>query len=232
VKLIALLLVVAACGDNLKLIDAGPKKDGAIDAQIPAPPTLGAQIDRFGRPAINTALNGTFLAAGAAKTAQKDAYNHASDASMWLTTQVATNVTVVKEFASNIAVFDVIDQGAAGIANAGCGNTALYNAPPGPTSYNGLASVLGDDELYIDTTKQTCEFYLSLEVEVATGGSIVHTQCGGRTPTHDVIDTSYSVLAAGTNGFDPATFSPRLGDNVGPHADVSDTDFPFLGVPH
>ena len=230
---ILLVLLVVGCGDNLKAIDAQTgKKDAAVDAHIPAPPTLGAQIDRLGRPAINTALNGTFLAAGAAKTAQKDAYNHASDASTWLTTEVATNVTVVKEFEANIAIFDVIDQGAAQIANAGCGNTALYNAPPGADSYRGLASVLGDDELYVDTTKQDCGFYLSLEVEVATGGSIVHTQCGGRTPTHDVIDTSYSVLAAGTNGFDPATFAPRLGDNVGPHADVSDSTFPFLGAPH
>jgi hypothetical protein len=91
--------------------------------------------------------------------------------------------------------------------------------------------VLADDELYVDTTKLSCGFYLSLEVEVATSGGIVHSQCGGRTLTHDVIDTSYSLLAAGLQGFDN-TLAPRMGDGVGPHTDVNNDVFPFLGAPH
>src|SRR5438045_6193332 len=56
--------------------DAGP--DGATDGGgPPAPPALGAQIDRMGRPAINTALNNTFNADAASKGKAKDAYNAA-----------------------------------------------------------------------------------------------------------------------------------------------------------
>ncbi|MBL0215898.1 MAG: hypothetical protein IPQ07_18715 [Myxococcales bacterium] len=95
-----------------------------------------------------------------------------------------------------------------------------------------LATVLSDDQLYVDTTKLTCNFYLSLEVEVATGGGVAHTQCGGRTLAHDVIDTSYSLLAAGLGGFDAAnSFAPRIHDNAPVHTDITDT-FPYLGAPH
>ena len=103
----------------------------------------------------------------------------------------------------------------------------------GPAAYGGLATVLADDELYVDTTKGSCNFYLSLEVEVATGGSVPHTQCGGRTLTIDVIDVSYSLLAAGLNGFDAANgFDPRIKDGAVVHTDVSNDNFPFLGTPH
>ena len=61
--------------------------------------------------------------------------------------------------------------------------------------------------------------------------TIPYTSCGGRTLTHDVIDTSYSLLFAGAGGFTSA-IAPRIGDGVGVHADVNNMMFPFLGAPH
>ncbi len=213
---------------------SGGKKDAAIDApMIPPVPTLGAQIDRMGRPAINTALNGTFLPAGMAKTAQKDAYNHAADPATWLTTQVKTNTTIVQELAANLAIFDVLDQGTA-ITGAGCGNAALYTAPPSTTSYTNLAKLLADDALYVDTAKASSKTFLALELEFATQAQIVHDDAGGRAPSYDVMDFTYSLLAAGTNGFSisGSDITPKVTDGVGPHTDVDDMMFPFLGPPH
>ncbi len=47
------------------------------------------------------------------------------------------------------------------------------------------------------------------------------------------MDTSYTALAIGLNGFDTVmAFAPAFGDGVGAHADVSNSTFPFLGAPH
>jgi hypothetical protein len=223
-------LAVAACGGD----DGGGKDGGGSDGgnNFPPAPALGAQIDRIGRPAINTALNAVFEPDAAKKKAQKDAYNQAGEAATWATTEVATGQTVVKEFSKHIAVFDVIDTGQANVDPNGCGNGALYVPPASATSYDMLSTVLADDQLYVDTTKSSCEFYLSVEVEVATGGALRHTECGGRTLTQDVVDSSYSVLAAGLHGFNATNFAPLLGDGAGPHADVNNDVFPFLGAPH
>lgn len=238
-----------SCGDDkTPAVDAKPADapaDSAPDAFVPpAPPTLGAQIDRMGRPAVNTALN-SVLDADPLKTTKKENYNKASMPGSWLTTQldpgVATN-NVRAEFAKYIGIFDVIDQGNTNIPTTpqvaqarGCGNSALYNpaANPPAIAYFGLATVLADDELYIDTAKGDCTFYLSLEVEVATSGGVPHTKCGGRTLTMDVVDISYSLLAAGLNGFDAANgFDARIKDGAVAHTDVSNDNFPFLGAPH
>lgn len=226
--LVVAALLALSCGDN-KLVPA----DASIDAKENTAPLVGAQIDRLGRPAINTALNGILLP-GPEKTAQKDAYNAATNPATWGTTEVATGVTVVQEFSKQAALFDIIDKGLATVAGAnGCGNAALYQAPASPTSYAMLSSVLADDQLYVDTTKTSCLLYLSLEVEVATAGAVMHTQCGGRTLSHDVADVSYSLLGAGVGGFDPLmNFKPKITDGADVHADVDDNTFPFLGAPH
>lgn len=229
-----------SCGDDKAAPDAPKPIDAAIDAgpdafMPPAAPTLGAQIDRMARPAVNTALVAPLETNATLKTAKKDKYNQASNPMTWATTNldaaVPTNV-IVREFANNIAVFDVLDKGLGTVPDPdGCGNAALYTGPAGPNSYINLAGVLADDELYLDTTKGSCAIYLSLEVEVAAG--VPHTQCGGRTLTMDVVDFSYSLLAAGVSGFDPANnFAPRVGDGVAPHTDVNNDNFPFLGAPH
>ncbi len=245
-------LLVSACGDNEKGPVDAPK---AIDAPpdslvIPAAPTIGTQIDRMGRPAVNTALNAV-INDDPLKTTKKDNYNHATTAANFANTDVnplgndvlapstvpgtgANPRTVRGEFARNLALFDSLDQGS-GLpgsttgAGGGCGNQALFSTT---TGYSTLGTVLADDVLYVDTAKLTCNLYLSLEVEVATAGGVLHSQCGGRTPTHDVVDTSYSLLAAGLQGFNMTTFAPLVGDGVVAHTDVNNDTFPFLGAPH
>ena len=63
---VSLLVLSASCGDDgaAKTPDAAKQIDAPkqIDATPPpAAPTLGTQIDRLGRPAINTALNHAFV---------------------------------------------------------------------------------------------------------------------------------------------------------------------------
>jgi hypothetical protein len=239
---IALLLTASlvACGDDDKPAVDAPKPidapaDIMIDALVfPAAPTLGTQIDRMGRPAVNTALNAT-IDADPGKTAKKDAYNRASMPSMWSATVLTTTPasrTILQEFMFYIGVFDALDQasglgGTAAGPGGGCGNGALFNMPAG-AGYGTLATVLSNDELYVDTGKNTCLVYLSVEVDVIAGS---HTQCGGRTLTHDVVDSSYSLLAAGVNGFN-SSFSGLVTDGVVAHTDVDNAMFPFLGPPH
>ncbi len=229
-----------SCGDDKAAPDAPKQIDAAIDAPIdaappPPAPALGTQIDRMARPAINTALNAV-LDADPLKTSKKNKYNEQPDPTMWKTTVLDATTTpptvVLGEFAKYIGFFDVLDQGLATVpAPNGCDNGVAFMAPASPTSYGNLATILADDELYVDTTKTGCNFYLSLEVEVAAG--VPHTQCGGRTLTMDVVDVSYSLLAAGTAGFDVANgFAPRITDGATAHNDVSNDNFPFLGAPH
>jgi len=230
------------CGDDTKPAVDAPKPidavpDMMIDALVfPAAPTLGTQVDRMGRPAVNTALNAV-LDDDPLKTSKKDKYNQASNPATWKSTQLDPALTppqgtVLLEFMKYLGVFDTLDQasglpGTAAGAGGGCGNGALFNMPGG-SGYGTLATVLANDELYVDTAKTSCNLYLSVEVDVIAG---THTQCGGRTPTHDVIDMSYSLLAAGTNGFS-TTFAPLVGDGVVAHTDVNNDTFPFLGTAH
>jgi hypothetical protein len=253
VKLLSILSVLAiaalSCGDN-KTPDMpvdSSRADAPPDAiTFPAVPTLGAQIERMGRPAINTALNAAFLDTATNATAKRDSYNQASNPATWSTTQtVATGRTIVQEFMTNLAIIDVLDQGcdtatcngamAVPDADAACGTQVLYNGMPGgggtaaATSYGTLATILADDMLYADTSKGMCPLYLAVEFAVATGGA--NTTCGGRHPNADVIDFSYSIIAAGLNGIDiTGGFIPRIRDGVGPHADITNT-FPFFGMP-
>jgi len=226
-QLLSLTLVVfaASCGD-----DGGTKTPDAakpIDAKVfqdavpfPAAPTLGTQIDRLGRPAINTALNHSFTETN--KGPAKDAYNTLAPA-MWGTATIPNELskTFVAEFAQNLAIIDGLD--------TVCGNQGAYDdTKTDPTAYAPLAGVLIDDELYVDSSKSTCA-YLALETEIVTG--LPHSACGGRQPTDDIADISYSLLASGAAGFD-TSFNPKVKDNASVHADVSNTVFPFFGTPH
>ncbi|HEY4240049.1 MAG TPA: DUF4331 family protein [Kofleriaceae bacterium] len=234
-KLLFAIPLLVACGDNrippdaFRHIDA-PKHDGGADTGgFPAAPTMGAQIDRIGRPAIATALVGP-LDPDATKQTKRTAYNQANDPTMWATTTLTTGDTILQEFEKSLAIYDGLDRYIGAINVAGCGNGApFYTQPPGPTSYQQLAGVLSDDQLYVDTALTDCSAYLSLEFELAS--QITHTYCGGRTPTHDVMDTSLSLVLAVVNGFD-TSYQPIVGDGVSAHTDVSTTAFPFLGAPH
>jgi hypothetical protein len=237
-KTLAFFALVAAalgCGDNRPGFDGEIHHDGGNPdaAKFPAPPALGAQIDRMGRPLITTALIGTFAAAGAGKTALKDAYNHAGDAAAWIGTTVRAGVTVEAELKTNLAVWDAFDTGLS-VTNAGCGNALHYDAEPGPDSYKFAADVLADDQLYVDSSKSACTVYFALELEKVSGGTLPHATCGGRMPTRNVVDATLSMLAAGTAGLDgPANdFAPKIHGSLTPHPDVKDITFPFLGPPH
>jgi hypothetical protein len=209
-------LLVAACGSSSSkadsgAIDAKPGADApAPDAAgPPAPPTLGAQIDRMGRPAINTALNHTFDPNAATKGPAKDAYNQAADPTQWGT-------SFAPEFAKNLAILDALD--------ATCGNQLLAGPTANATRYAPLAGALSDDELYVDASHGSCAAYLAVEANAL--GVLANTECGGRTPSMDVIDTSYSVLAAGALS--------GVGDGINSDADgvVDITTFPFLAAPN
>lgn len=260
-NLITLFAVAAismiGCGDNKGAPDA-KKSDGkpadAYCSNCPAAPALGAQIDRMGRPAINTALNRGFAASSApGLAASKDAYNQNSDPATW--------VASAPEFMKNLAFVDALDTGVCGnglcegtegmvscgsdctVATGsgnGCGNQALYNgqalgggAPMGGlmNSYRSLAAVLAADELLLDTSKTLCQLYLAVEFAYATAGMPSNSTCGGRAPTYDVIDFTLTLGSFGVRGFNPANFDPRVKDGAGPHTDLL-PDFPYLGPPH
>lgn len=228
-------------GIDAMLQDSAPPMD--VTHTAPPPPVIGAQIDRMGRPAINTALNAVLAPVAADATAQKDAYNAASNPATWATTVLRETTTVQAEFQANLAVFDVLDQGMTNVPNAGCGNQLLFNGTaagggaPAATSYATLAGILADDRLYVDTSKKTCSRYLSLELDVATGGTVAHTDCGGRALSYDVIDFTYSVLVGGVHAFTTdMNRNPLITDGGGAtrvinHSDSSDSSFPFLGPP-
>ncbi len=100
----------------------------------------GGQIDREGRPAINTALIDVL-----ANTGKKDQYNRASDPSMWAS-------LFQTEMQNNITALDTLD----GVS----GNSLL---PPAA-----LASVLVDDRLIVNTSIAACGAYLAVELGVTT----------------------------------------------------------------
>ena len=233
VVLTAAVLAASCGGDDGARTDAsydGPE----LDAQgFPPVPTLGAPIDRMGRPAINTVLNSLFEPNATKKAAKRDAYNHALDADAWAqATLDGTAVPAIKiagEFSAYLAILDSVDAGHPDVTQSGCGNLPAYSLPASATSYGTLAGILADDQLYLDTARSQCDRYLAVELNAVL--QIPYTSCGGRTLSHDVIDSSYSLLFAGQQGF-TSTIAPRLGDAVTAHTDVNNLMFPFLGAPH
>jgi len=229
-------IVLASCGGGSgdPIHHDGGNLDGA---PIPPPPALGPQIDRMGRPLIGTALIGAFAPAPD-QAAKRDAYNRASDPAAWAATMISTGVTIEAEMEANLAVFDAFDIGL--FASAGCGTALRYSLPPRPpgpmSSYRVAADLFADDEIYVDTGITSCPIYLALEFELATAGPNAepHTTCGGRMPSHDVVDMTYSMLAAGRSGFDVPSknYAPAIHDGVAAHTDLKEAVFPFLGPPH
>lgn len=231
-ELVALVALAACGGRGGENNDdaAGDHDGGFVDAAVePAPPTLGPQLDRAGRPLVRTMLIGTF--SPTTQTALREAYDKASDASMWKSTLLQPNLTISKEIAANMAALDAFDAGQIAIVGRGCGNTVLYGPQTNASSYNAAADLFADDQIYVDTAKPTCSLYLELEIQHVSAGTYTHASCGGRVPTYDVVDMTYSVLTAGINGLLLAQqLAPRIKDGVSAHADVKDT-FPFLGNP-
>jgi hypothetical protein len=247
-----------ACGDNKsnnKTDAPPPPVDGSGSGSNgpPAAPTLGPQIDRMGRPLINTALNHGFDGSNgvpsSAANASKDAYNHDQAVGTW-------PQTWAQAFASNLALLDALDSGVCGngiceagaledstscavdcggstVVNGsdGCGNQAFFNGSAGSAGYMTLATLLADDELYVDTSRSSCTNYLAVEFYYYILGSSAST-CGGRAPSYDVVDSTYTLAVLGVAGFNPINFAPAFGDTVSAHTDIDDATFPFLGAPH
>ena len=97
------------------------------------------QIDRVGRPAINTALINLLN-----DTGLKDQYNEAQDPNAWAS-------LFQSEIAANLSALDTLD---------GITGNALLDADT-------LASVLVNDVLLIDTSIANCDAYLAVELGVA-----------------------------------------------------------------
>jgi hypothetical protein len=164
-------------------------------------------IDRMGRPAANTALNNTFTADANTANTAKDNYNKAEKASWG---------GFATEIAKNLAILDSLD--------ANCGNQLLAGTSAVAGRYATLAGVLADDQLYVNTASGACTQYLAVEANAVN--AVPNNDCGGRAPSYDVIDTSYSVLAAGALA--------GVKDEVNADADGaihSNTAFPFLAAP-
>lgn len=176
-------------------------------ANNPAPPALGTQIDRFGRPAINTALNHSFDADAMAAGKAKDTYNQDADPTKWTAN--------VPEFAKNLAILDSLD--------TVCGNQLLAAMPLDDKRYNTLAGALANDRIFLDTSAATSTTYLAVEANAT--GLLPNTDGGGRKLSYDVIDASYSALAAGS-------LMPVVTDGVAADADTKGEVFPYLAAPH
>lgn len=189
---------------------SGGGAGGTGGNNVVPPPAIGAQIDRFGRPAINTALNKTFSTDMAMKDAAKDTWNKDANAATW-------GATFGPEVAVNLAILDSLD--------TVCGNQPLAAPEPiTPTRYAGLAGALADDRLWVNTAGTACGQYLAVEADAALG--VENADCGGRTLAYDVIDVSYSVLAAGD-------LTEAVTDGVEAIPDeVNGEIFPYLAAPH
>lgn len=173
----------------------------------PAAPVLGPQIDRFGRPAINTALNHTFEPDQPTADKAKDAYNQDADPTKW-TANVA-------EFSKNLAILDSLD--------TVCGNQLLAAMPLDAKRYNTLSGALANDRIFLDTSAATSTTYLAVEANAT--GLLPNMDGGGRKLSYDVIDASYSALAAGS-------LMPVVNDGVTADADTKGEIFPYLAAPH
>ncbi len=176
-----------------------------------APPTLGAEIDREGRPTVNTALNHSFDINAATKGAAKDAYNQDQGVAGW-------PAAYAPQFEANLAVLDSLSTTTA--PGDGCGSQLGYGSGSG--GYSTLAGALADDRLYVNTAGATCAAFLAVEANALA--VLPNNDCGGRRPNDDVINTIYSVVAAGQIS--------GVSDGVDAPSSPASTTFPYLAAPH
>lgn len=203
---VAMATLLGACAGH----DDGDDGNGGGP---PAPPSLGDQIDRIGRAGVNTALTNPFYRESVpdeldAHEEIVDEYNANDAPGDW-----ASSYTGL--IAGNLAIIDSLD--------TVCGNQLLAGASPVAGRYDALAGVLTDDQLYVNTGSGSCQQYLAVEGNAL---GITNNDCGGRTPLHDTIDVTYSVLAIGAlTGVGDGV--PIDGDGV-----ASLNNFPFLDEPN
>ncbi|HEY5945825.1 MAG TPA: hypothetical protein VIV40_10055 [Kofleriaceae bacterium] len=172
IKLLGLAAVLLiGCGDNKSAPDARVKPDAPIS--FPSAPALGKQIDRMGRPAVNTALNHGFDDPSAAATqAAKTAYNEMTAKTDWLAP------ASIGQFAKNLAIIDVLDSGI-------CGNGRCEIGESGANVGNTCAADCGADVTgggCGDGFCNTGETGTTCAADCATGqtGSYVSNGCGNQ----------------------------------------------------
>lgn len=212
--------VVYGCGDDDNGVTTQPDGGGGTDTGTqdtgptkPNPPGLGAQIDRMGRPGINTAVNKTFADPTTVRGPAQNAYNANGTRSGWAG-------AFQNEIASNLAIYDGIDRN--------CGNQAFASADAGAQNssalrYATLASVLADDRLWLDSANATCNQYLGVELNAT--GAVANTDCGGRALKYDVIDVTYTALGSTLTG------TPVTDGVDAVPGKVNGTTFPYLAAP-
>ena len=179
------------------------------ESMTPAPPALGAQIDRMGRAGVNTAVTDPFNLNSTSKGANQDGYNAAASPAQWGQT--------VRRAASPAT-------SPSSTAWTPCAATSCWPARRrSPAATTRWRRVLADDQIYVNSSSGTCNVYLAVE---ANAIGIANNDCGGRTPLVDTIDRTYSVLAAGTLA--------GVTDGVDRDADGthSTSGFPFLLPPN
>lgn len=214
----------------------GASGGGGAGGGIPARPEPLAQIDRMGRPAINTALTDTFVigndttgaiegvSADDTRAAAQDAYNADGSENDW---DVSFGT-----FAANLAVLDALDTGVGGLSNVdACGNQpgAGTQTTTGER-YALVAGVLANDRLWVNTAGEGCSAadpgfgsgYLALEAAALGGGET--TACGGRRPIDDTIDVTYTVVSG--------TFPTPFGDGIDAPSSNPGEVFPYMAPPH
>lgn len=177
----------------------------------PVPSVSGTLMDRMGRAGINTVLTNPFDAyqpqggtPAEMSDVTKDRYNRDGNVKAWPSAWAPA-------IQMHLALLDGLD--------STCANQIAANQSGARYSY--LAAALAYDVLYVDTTKTSCSQYLG--VEFAALRQMPGTDCGGRTPAMDVIDTTFNTLIAGTaNG----TFGDNIAQNATPTA-----AFPFFAAP-
>jgi hypothetical protein len=186
----------------------------------PKPATTGGQIDRLGRGTINVAvtnpfdLDYTMQGAGATRDATRDAYNQDKDEMNWRTKWTPA-------LKKTLAIYDGAD--------TMCGNQFAAGMTVDMNRYNTLAGALADDRLYLNTDSGVCNQYLGVELNAL---GVANTDCGGRTPTFDVVDLMYTAATVGPAGFNmDGTFA--ITDGVTKEAEPQPaTTFPYLTAPN
>jgi hypothetical protein len=202
-------------------------------------PVLGLQIDRMGRAGVNTALTDPFWDDGTETEAQhkirQDLYNQASNPATWGDVELTPGKKVSDAIKGSLAAYDSLDGTSDGLAAGdGCGNQLAFGATYKGTTfpdYTLLTKVLTDDRLYVNSSSGSCTTYLAVEAnELGT----TNGDCGGRTPTYNSIDITYSALVTGT-AICPTSATCPVSNGVRVDADkgagYSETTFPFLGAP-
>lgn len=172
------------------------------------------QIDRMGRAGVNTAVTDPFyLSSDADQDAAHGVLTNSFNAAA---TQASSVMQFTDRFAGNLAIYDGLD--------TNCGNQLGAGPDPVDGRYDTLATVLADDELFVNTASGTCNQYFGVELDAL--GITMSGDCGGRTPLYDTIDVTYSALAiGGVSG---------VGDGVDADPDPvthSTSVFPFLAGP-